>query len=379
MVDYLRTFARGDVLIEAAVFGYIRVSQAEGESGLATQRRTLNDHGLRDDRIFTDVISGRNMRRHSWNTLREMLRPGDVVVVPRIDRLARNPGHRGRQPDLPPHAPVSHDSVTLDWDDPGDSSITGYQVLRRSRDGDEYGDGRGTVEFVPIVDDTGSGETTYTDRSVTARTRYVYRVKAINLQGLSARSSYLNVEISATPVPTLEPNPEATPEPTAEPTPTVPSRPTGLTASSVSHDSVVLSWDDPGDGSITGYQILRRSRDRDEYGDGQGAPEFVAIVDDTGSASTTDTDSSLTARTKYVYRAKAMNASGLSAQSSYVNVETPPPLPGSTPAVPTQPTGLVVESSAHDSVTLVLDDPGDSSITGYRVLRRSRDRDEFAA
>ena len=63
MVDYLRTFARGDVLIEAAVFGYIRVSQAEGASGLATQRRILTDHGLRDDRIFTDVASGRNMRR----------------------------------------------------------------------------------------------------------------------------------------------------------------------------------------------------------------------------------------------------------------------------------------------------------------------------
>ena len=41
--------------IDPAVFGYIRVSQAEDESGLTTQRRTLNDHGLRDDRIFTDV------------------------------------------------------------------------------------------------------------------------------------------------------------------------------------------------------------------------------------------------------------------------------------------------------------------------------------
>ena len=49
--------------IDPAVFGYIRVSQAEGESGLATQRRILNGHGLRDDRIFTDVASGRNMRR----------------------------------------------------------------------------------------------------------------------------------------------------------------------------------------------------------------------------------------------------------------------------------------------------------------------------
>ena len=90
MVDYLRTFARGDVLIEAAVFGYIRVSQAEGESGLATQRRILKDSGLRDDGIFTDVASGRNMRRPSWKELRGMLNLGDTVVVPRIDRLARN-------------------------------------------------------------------------------------------------------------------------------------------------------------------------------------------------------------------------------------------------------------------------------------------------
>ena len=49
--------------MEHAIFGYIRVSQAEGASGLATQRRILTDHGLRDDRIFTDVASGRNMRR----------------------------------------------------------------------------------------------------------------------------------------------------------------------------------------------------------------------------------------------------------------------------------------------------------------------------
>ena len=62
----------------------------EGESGLATQRRILNDHGLRDDRIFTDVASGKNMRRPSWQELRGMLKPGDTVVVPRIDRLARN-------------------------------------------------------------------------------------------------------------------------------------------------------------------------------------------------------------------------------------------------------------------------------------------------
>ena len=76
--------------MDPAVFGYIRVSQAEGESGLATQRRVLTDHGLRDDRIFADIASGRSMRRTEWGRLRETLQPGDVVVVPRLDRLARN-------------------------------------------------------------------------------------------------------------------------------------------------------------------------------------------------------------------------------------------------------------------------------------------------
>ena len=76
--------------MEPAIFGYIRVSQAEGEGGMATQRRILHDHGLRDDRIFADVASGRSMRRPEWRRLRGILRPGDAVAVPRLDRLARN-------------------------------------------------------------------------------------------------------------------------------------------------------------------------------------------------------------------------------------------------------------------------------------------------
>ena len=82
--------------MDPAVFGYIRVSQAEGAGGLATQRRILTDHGLRDDRIFTDVASGRTMRRPVWQQLREKLQHGDIVVVPRIDRLARNLSERIR-------------------------------------------------------------------------------------------------------------------------------------------------------------------------------------------------------------------------------------------------------------------------------------------
>ena len=67
--------------MDPAFFGYIRVSQAEGEGGLATQRRILHDHGLRDDRIFADVASGRSMRRLEWVRLRGILRPLTRVCI----------------------------------------------------------------------------------------------------------------------------------------------------------------------------------------------------------------------------------------------------------------------------------------------------------
>ena len=251
---------------------------------------------------------------------------------------------------------VSHDSVTLSWDDPGDASISGYLVLRR----DVVNQAPGT--FSTVEPNTGSAATTYTDSTVAAETRYAYRVKAINPEGTSEQSNYVNVETPAAP------------------TPSVPSAPTGLTASSVSHDSVTLSWDDPGDDTVTGYQVLRRSRDGDEYGDGQGAAEFVAITDDTGSSATTYSDTSVEARTRYVYRVKAINSVGMSERSSYLNLETaeePTPEPTPTPSVPAAPTGLLVSSATHDSVTLTWDDPGDSSVTGHQVLRRSLDRDEY--
>ena len=103
----------------------------------------------------------------------------------------------------------------------------------------------------------------------------------------------------------------------------VPDRPTGLSVSSSSHDAVTLTWDDPEDDTITGYQALRRSRDGTDYGDGLGAAEFVAIVDDTGSSATRYTDASVTPRSRYVYRVKARNTEGLSDRSVYLNVETP--------------------------------------------------------
>ncbi len=255
---------------------------------------------------------------------------------------------------------VSYDAVSLAWDDPADAAITGYQVLRRSRDGDAYGDGRGAAEFVAVVADTASPAASYTDTTVTARTRYVYRVKAINPAGLGARSSYLNVE-----------TPDAPTTPTAQ---TAPARPTGLSASPVTHDAVSLTWDDPGDTTIGGYQVLRRSRDGDAYGDGRGAAEFVAVVADTASPAASYTDTTVTARTRYVYRVVAVNAAGSSPRSSYLNVETPPapenpePEPETTEPEPetTEPEPETTEPVATE--VLVTEPPEDEPQTAQQTL-----------
>ena len=70
----------------------------------------------------------------------------------------------------------------------------------------------------------------------------------------------------------------------------------------VSEGRVLLSWSNPSDDSITGYQILR----------GPDADNMVVIEDDTGSSSTSYTDTTPPAGQTHTYGVKARNAAGLS-------------------------------------------------------------------
>ena len=97
-----------------------------------------------------------------------------------------------------------------------------------------------------------------------------------------------------------------------------PAKPQGLLAAAM-HNSVSLFWTDPGDDTITGYQILR----------GPDAANLAVLVNDTGNASASYTDDTVTAETAYAYAIKARNANGLSPQSY--------PAPANTPAAPVEP------------------------------------------
>ena len=199
------------------------------------------------------------------------------------------------EPSEPPDKPkgleatASHGQVVLTWDNPQDDSITGYVILRRVRENDEGG------EFSELVADTGTAATTYTDAMVAASTTYTYRIKAINGVGTSERSRWVHIDTPAPPVP---------------------DKPTGLSATAA-HDAITLTWDNPGDDSITGYVILRRVRENDTGGD------FSVLVADTGSAATTYTDDTVAASTTYTYRIKAINEHGTSERSRWYHIDTP--------------------------------------------------------
>jgi DNA invertase Pin-like site-specific DNA recombinase len=69
--------------------GYARVSTLEQDAAL--QRDALEAAGCQ--RIFTDQASGKLEHRPALDSMLEQLRPGDTVVVWRLDRLGRSLRH----------------------------------------------------------------------------------------------------------------------------------------------------------------------------------------------------------------------------------------------------------------------------------------------
>jgi DNA invertase Pin-like site-specific DNA recombinase len=68
------------------IFGYARVSTEE--QNLEGQKADLTALGC--EKIFFEKVSGKDLKRVELNKLIEVLRPKDVLVVQRLDRLARS-------------------------------------------------------------------------------------------------------------------------------------------------------------------------------------------------------------------------------------------------------------------------------------------------
>lgn len=68
--------------------GYCRVSTQEQLGSLAAQQAALEAAGC--ERIFTDVVSGARADRPGLTHAMDITRPGDQLVVTRLDRLGRS-------------------------------------------------------------------------------------------------------------------------------------------------------------------------------------------------------------------------------------------------------------------------------------------------
>ncbi len=226
---------------------------------------------------------------------------------------------------------ASSSEVVLSWSDPGDDSITGYQYQLSKNPTSLSSAVWGSWTSVPSSDaDTVSYKVTGLDSG----TYYLFRVRAQSVGGNSRASNAVSATTTAATTTTVVPP--------------------GLSVVWGS-SSAVLSWPDPGDDSITGYQY-QMSKGFSSWMDANwGSWMSVPGSDaDTVSYKVTGLDS----RTYYLFQVRAQSVGDNSRFLGLVGGYT-------TLGVPSMPSGLSVVWGSSSAV-LSWSDPGDDSITGYQ-------------
>ena len=187
-------------------------------------------------------------------------------------------------------ATPKHKSAALSWTNPNDSAI--YKWQYSSDDGSTWSD----------VPNSGATTATYTVTGLTNGTAYTLKVRAANYKGNSPASD----SVSATPV-------------------GVPAKPTGFSAigqgttcvnycndqdttNDVKEGSVQLTWDNPSNTTITGWQY-RVKWSVDPYGGWTNIPSSGA----TTASHTVDSLQRLA--TPYTFQIRAVNSAGNGAES----------------------------------------------------------------
>ncbi|WP_425274610.1 recombinase family protein [Xenorhabdus eapokensis] len=100
---YGGTYAHRDIAFEFAfwisaafklyLFGYTRVSKSDGSQVQDLQLDALLAVGVNKENIYQDEISGKSDKRPGLDACLKALRPGDVLMVWKLDRLGRSLKH----------------------------------------------------------------------------------------------------------------------------------------------------------------------------------------------------------------------------------------------------------------------------------------------
>lgn len=229
---------------------------------------------------------------------------------------------------------ISPTSISLNWSPPqnnGGSPITGYEIDYRIAPSTTYAN-LATLGNV----------TTFTHTNLITGKTYIYRVSAINSNGIGS------------------PSPEALDTPKSSSTPPkniAPNPPQSLTASVYSSNQINLSWAAPisnGGPPVTGYKI--------DYMLDSG--NFTNLILNSGSSFTAYSHTGLQVGHTYTYRIFAINSIGTSNSSNTASVTSV-----QVSTVPGAPI-LSANPSSATSVSLSWSPPtndGGSPITGYKI------------
>src|SRR5437667_34438 len=215
---------------------------------------------------------------------------------------------------------VSSSEIHLSWTAPTGVGlvVTGYEIERST-------DGGSTWPPTPLVANTGSTATTYSDTGgLTHTTTYTYRVHTVTAIGTSFPSDTASATTFAV----------------------APSSPTGLVATAASSSQIGLTWTAPtdnGGSAITGYKIEKST---------DGGTTWSTLVANTGNTAATYSDTGLTHTTTYTYRVSAINSIGTSSASSVASATTPI-------AAPSLPTGVTATAASSSQVGLTWTAPAD--------------------
>ena len=182
-------------------------------------------------------------------------------------------------------------AVELTWDAPQDGTVTGYRIERRraggGRSDQQRSVGRHRDDHT-LVEDTGSTDTGYTDKSAEKGVRDEYRVSARNDAGAGEGSDWVKAGPEEEPV--LGDG--------------LPGTPRNLTATPGNRE-VSLSWDPPADNGnapATRYRIEWRVDGKDYDKDHWGTSRSTTY--------TTNDQANLANGVKYFFRVKAENDDG---------------------------------------------------------------------
>src|SRR3989475_11040621 len=184
---------------------------------------------------------------------------------------------------------VSSSEIHLSWTAPTGVGlvVTGYEIERST-------DGGSTWPPTPLVANTGSTATTYSDTGgLTHTTTYTYRVHTVTAIGTSFPSdtaSATTFAVAASP-------------------------PTGLVATAASSSQIGLTWTAPtdnGGSAITGYKIEKST---------DGGSTWSTLVNTCGT-STRCSDTGLPHTTTFTYRVSAINSAGTGSPSITASATT---------------------------------------------------------